>query len=215
MSDDLTAAPDINTRHLHSVSTFKLKVGDRFYSYRTGTICELMEDARVIIKETPADLCAPVDAEGAVKGIVAYCEREHGNQCMLDDNDEMPALSAVVRSHCNSAEVTRLQAERLEIQRALAATVLDDPAEDDEPPYSTTELVNGINQLDQRRRNAVSRAATARAEAIRECLEKVKAMRVDVQEEADAEKAMGFVGAAAQLCVIDEIIAALLEGESK
>jgi hypothetical protein len=40
--------------------------------------------------------------------------------------------------------------ERLEIQRALASSVLNDPTEDDEPRYSTSEMVNGIKQLIQR-----------------------------------------------------------------
>jgi len=34
-------------------------------------------------------------------------------------------------------------------------------------------------------------------------------MRVDIQGEADAERPMGLVGAAAQLCIIDEILVAL------
>jgi Lar family restriction alleviation protein len=36
----------------HSVCTFRLVAGDRVYSPRTGTWCELMDDCRVIVKET-------------------------------------------------------------------------------------------------------------------------------------------------------------------
>lgn len=45
------------------------------------------------------------------------------------------------------ATVRALRAERLEIQRTLASAVLEDPAEDDQPPYSTTELVEGVRWL--------------------------------------------------------------------
>jgi hypothetical protein len=68
------------------------------------------------------------------------------------------------------------RAERLEIQRALASTVLEDPTEDDNPPYTTSEIVHGITSLDQRRRAALKRAAGARDTAIRDAVDQVKSL---------------------------------------
>lgn len=52
--------------------------------------------------------------------------------------EERDALCATVRA---------LRVERLEIQRVLASAVLEDPTEDDDPLYSTTELVEGVRWL--------------------------------------------------------------------
>lgn len=69
--------------------------------------------------------------------------------------------------------VRAVWAERLEIQRALASSVLNDPTEDDDPPYSTTELVEGIRGLIKmkeslRTRHVQLKARLAQAERERE-----------------------------------------------
>lgn len=77
-----------------------------------------------------------------------------------------------------AGEVERLRGERLEIQRALASTVLEDPTADDSPPYRTREIVHGITSLDQRRRAALKRALEARANAIKEAVAAIKRVPV-------------------------------------
>lgn len=55
-----------------------------------------------------------------------------------------------------------LQAERLEIQRMLASTALEDATEDDDPPYSTDELVQGVRFVIQMKNAARQRTAALR-----------------------------------------------------
>lgn len=97
------------------------------------------------------------------------------------------------------AEIERLNGEQLQIQRALASTVCEDPSEDDDPPYSLLELTHGITSLDERRRAAVKRAATARADAIKECVSQLRQRADELQSEWDMPPCAenGFIALAA------------------
>jgi hypothetical protein len=106
--------------------------------------------------------------EAAVREIVEMvnaCFSGPSSYPPLREN-EIAEITAIISKHCttDAGEVERLRAERLEVQRALASTVKEDPTEDDNPPYTTSEIVNGIRSLEQRRRAAVKRAADARLE---------------------------------------------------
>jgi hypothetical protein len=165
--------------------------------------------------------CAiPAPAEtGEVERLSA--ERDawrRGAMLLLDELGDYESGSAPhIRVRRLRAELCAAQAERLEIQRALASTVLEDPTEDDDPPYSTREIVNGISSLEQRRRAAVKRAAEARANAIRECVEKLKTVK---EQHLEAHRKLGatamseFQKIRAEECsILAESLESLAKGE--
>lgn len=70
-----------------------------------------------------------------------------------------------------------MRAEQLEIQRLLASTALEDPTEDDDSSYSTTELVEGVRFL-----LCMKDSARQRTAALREQLAVVTKERDDLRD---------------------------------
>ena len=73
-----------------------------------------------------------------------------------------PASWAKVQALCQT--VRALRAERLEIQRILESTALEDPTEGDDPPYSKAEIVEGVKFLLNMKNAARNRSVTLRKE---------------------------------------------------
>jgi hypothetical protein len=102
------------------------------------------------------------------------------NTTILID-EQVEDIEALIRSNtgprfgfthelCQNADalcqtVRALRAERLEIQRILELTASEDPTEGDDPPYSSTEMVQGVRWLLQ-----MKDAARERTTGLREQL---------------------------------------------
>jgi hypothetical protein len=99
-------------------------------------------------------------------------------EAALTIHEDIPALCATVRE---------LAAERLEVQRILAATALEDPTEDDDPPYSSAELVEGVCFLTR-----MKDAARARTKALRNQLAAAERERDGLREELGRIKTVEF-----------------------
>lgn len=74
-------------------------------------------------------------------------------------------------------DLRALRAERLEIQRLLASTALQDPTEDDDPPYSTVELVQGVRYLIHMKDAARQRTVALRKQLAQATYERDMAIR--------------------------------------
>lgn len=121
------------------------------------------------------------------------------------------ALAIASALSAKDEEIERLRDERLQVQRALASTVCEDPTEDDDPPYTLSELTHGITSLDERRRNALKRAATARTDAIRECVGQLQ--QLEAPDYDHGTQANGFEDG--KVAAIDVLESLLNEKESK
>lgn len=181
MSDDLTAAPE----------RIWLKAYDGSYTHPSTTWAETScgDDCDGDVEYVRADLCAPVDAEGAARELLKlmaeYFEMS-GNPIRLPLATK---VADVIRSHCNSAEgslatalhvkhlelekaeaeVTRLQAEveRLEEQLFDWKLVAERLTKKRNP--TSIELAQAWDFLEGEKVAAQSQLTTTRAEAIREC----------------------------------------------
>lgn len=110
-----------------------------------------------------------------------------------------------------AGEIEGLQAERLEIQRALASSVLNDPTEDDDPLYSTTELVNGILGLIRRKENLLTQVVTLRSAANR-AVEVVKRKRDEWHHRSRLGSKENMARCGCKARAANEILAELGEG---
>jgi len=101
MTDDLTVAPETIWLEVNSEGRVDL-------SY-----VSLTKDGENCVGYQRADLCAPVDAEGAARDvakIVDEWERDNDLVILFDHRDDLVCRMIVLLAG-NSAEVTRLQAE--------------------------------------------------------------------------------------------------------